>query len=172
MAFTFIVETGLNVTGSNTYVSIAEANTFLSANIHAYETWSNLDLDVQKQLLVWASRYIDQRAIWNGTPVYDDQNMRWPRTGAYDRDDLYVLPTVIPKQVKEATMEMARYLMATERSIERDQDGLKSITVDVIQVDFLRNYSLPEVPSSISLIIRGLGTISSGGTNFAPIRKS
>lgn len=175
MAFPFVVETGAIVANANSYVTLAEANTFLAANIHAVSTWEALDPDVQKALLVWAARYLDQRAEWNGVLVDTDtpQSMRWPRSGVYDRDNVLIPDDVIPKQLKEATMEMARFLMDDERSKERAQDGLKSITVDVIQIDFLRNYELPQVPSSIGQIIRGLGYIASGGnTNFARIRKS
>lgn len=175
MAITLTVEDGTVVTGANSYVTLAEANLYMGANTHAFEEWDALDDDVKVSLLVWATRYLDQRAIWNGGPVSvapATQALRWPRTGAYDRDQIVVPDDVIPVQLKEATIEMARFLIGDERSKERDQDGLTRLRVDVIDLHFNTSYRLPQVPTQIVLMLQGIGTISSSGSNFAPIRKA
>jgi hypothetical protein len=97
------------------------------------------------------------------------QSMRWPRLGVFDVDNNPIPPNVIPYQLKQACMEMARYLIAQDRSLERPQDGLKELKVDVITLVFQPGYTLPIVPGEIGYIIRNLGTIGSGRTNFAKI---
>lgn len=195
MTFSFIVEDGTLVPNSNSYIDVAGATDYLAANIHVSASWAALTLDVQQYLLAWASRYLDQRATWNGTPasqflgnpdvtnlvatwavpaipdVQTQQSMRWPRSGVRDVDGTPIPSNVIPRQLQEATAEMARYLIQNDRSLERPQDGLVELKVADIMIKF-RDYELPIVPSEISYILRGLGTISSGRTNFSKISRA
>jgi len=172
MAITLVVEDGTGLANANTYATLAEANTYIAANIHANATWDNLDDDDKKYLLIWATRYIDQRTTWAGLPTTTTQALQWPRAGAYDRNGISVANNVLPLPVKDATCEMARYLMTDDRSVERSQDALKSVKVDVIEVDFLQGYKLTEVPNMVRLILKGLGAIASGNGGAVPIKKS
>jgi hypothetical protein len=171
MAYSFIVETGDNVPGSNSYVSLEEATDYLSQNIHVSASWAALTDDDKERLLSWATRYLDQQARWNGYKTYDDQSLRFPRTGVYDKDGTPLPPDVIPDQLKEATIEMARFLLAGDRGAPRGQDGLKKLKVDSIELVFRDDYTLPVVPPQLNLILRGLGTIL-GNSTFAKIRRS
>ena len=78
----------------------------------------------------------------------------------------------IPAQLIEATIEMARYLVAQDRTLERPQDGLSEIKADVVTIRFKPDYYLPVIPSDISYIIRGLGSIASGQVSFSKIRRA
>jgi hypothetical protein len=195
MAFTFVVEDGTMVPNSNSYISVEDATDYLVTNIHASPAWVALPTLSQQLLLAWATRYLDSRAVWNGIPTSDflanptatnvigtwavfpptgtvppPQSLRWPRAGAFDCDSIPIASDTIPKQLKAATAEMARYLIENDRSLERPQDGLTELKVDVITLKF-RDYQLPIVPNEISYILRGLGTISSGRTNFSKITR-
>jgi hypothetical protein len=195
MAFEFVVEDGSQVAGSNSYVDVQTATDYLTANIHVSATWNALDLATQQALLVWASRYLDQRARWNGVPTskYQSmqdstnfvstwavpaastvtaQSMRWPRHGARDYDNQIIEDNTIPQQLKEAVVEMARYLIVNDRSTERPQDGLTELKAGALTLRFLQGYSLPIVPSEISYIIRGLGVVASGRENFGQITRA
>lgn len=195
MTFVFTVEDGTQVTGSNSYIDVSDASDYLAANIHIGATWTGLTQLQQQQLLVWASRYIDSRATWYGVPTSqwlaspDDtnvvggwafpssgsqivqQSMRWPRVGVKDVDGFVIEGNVIPQALKNAVAEMARYLIASDRTLERPQDGLNELKVDVITFRF-KDYTLPIVPSEVSYILRGLGTISNGRTNFSKITRA
>lgn len=172
MAITLVVESGTGLSNANTYATLAEANAYVANNIHANAVWDNLDDDDKKNLLIWATRYLDQRTNWYGLPTTTTQALQWPRTGAYDRNGVAVDSDVLPLPVKQATIEMARYLMSEDRSTERSQDALKSIKVDVIEIDFIQGYQLPEVPNMIKYILKGLGAIATGNGGAVPIRKS
>lgn len=197
MVTQFIVEDGTIVPDANSYVSVEEATAYIDANIHAGPSWDALDLISQQRLLIWSTRYLDDRADWEGTPTtapqtdfygaYGTSNivasfssttstpatqpLRWPRNCVVDRDGVPIPNNVIPKQLRDATSEMARFLIADDRSAERAQDGLKMLKADVVELQFKPDYFLPKVPGQISYILRGLGTISSGNLGFGKIRK-
>jgi hypothetical protein len=194
MTFQFIVEDGSLVANSNSYLTIDEANTYIQANYHVYPQWQVLDTLTKQQLLVWACRYLDQRATWNGVPTStfladptqtnliatwavapifgptSTQSMRWPRACVLDRDGNALNADTIPKQLKDACAEMARYLLANDRSLERPQDFLTELKAGDVTLRF-RDAVLAIVPSEVSFIVRGLGSISSGRTNFSKITK-
>lgn len=171
MAYAFIVETGENVPGSNSYVSVEEATDYLSQNIHVSAKWAALSNEDQERLLSWATRYLDQQARWSGFKTYSDQSLRFPRTGVRDQDGTPLPPDEIPEQLKEATIEMARFFLDSDRSAPRGQDGLKKLKVDSIEMIFRDDYTLPTVPPQLNLILRGLGLIL-GNSSFAKIRRS
>lgn len=194
MVFQFIVENGTMVPNSNSYIDVGPASDYLQANIHVFAAWTGLTNLQQQELLVWATRYLDQRATWNGVPTSQylanpdetnliatwavppapatvpAQSLRWPRAGVFDVDGNAIASNVIPAALQQATAEMARYLIQNDRSTERPQDFLTELKVDVMTLKF-RDAVLPIVPSEISYMLRGLGTISSGRTNFSKIRK-
>ena len=172
MAFTFIVEDGSVVTGANSYVSVEEADDYLVANIHVSATWSALSTDEKQYLLVWGTRYLDQRAVWNGYKTDETSPLRWPRTGVYDRDKVLIGINEIPQQLKEGVIEMARYLISDDRSVERGQDGLESLKVDVIELVFDKDYRLAEVPNELQYILQNLGYVRAGSSTFAKIKRA
>lgn len=172
MTVIVIVEDGTIVSNANSYVSVAETDAYLQANIFVYPVWSALTSDEKSAVVVWASRYIDDRAIWNGYKTDNTSAMRWPRTGVYDQDGIAIGSHTIPHQLKTAVMVMASYLMVSDRALDRGTDGLTRLRVDVIELYFDSSYRLPEVPNELQLILRGLGSISSGAHNFGRIRKA
>lgn len=172
MAFTFMVEDGTGVASATSYVSVEEADDILAMNIHASASWDALTLDTKQKLLSWASRYLDERTRWFGRRVDGNSALRWPRVGITDQDGITLSPTIIPRQLKIAAAEMARYLIDEDRTAERDQDGLTRLKADVIELEFAEGYRLPQVPSHMKNLIKGLGVISSGtGVRFARIMK-
>ena len=171
MAFTFVVEDGTGLSTATSYMTLTEANDYIVQNIHAYETWECLDPTTQEYIIAWASRYMDQRARWNGYKTVEDSGLRWPRTGACDIDGNAIDANEVPRQLKEAAAELATYLMETDLSRIRDTDGLERLRVDVIEIYFNKDYRLPSVPSSINLILSGLGSLR-GSNNFARILRS
>ena len=172
MAYQFIVETGEIIPGANSYASVEEADEYLSQNIHVYPAWVGLGLDIQQKLLSWATRYLDQRARWTGRPVTAEQPLRHPRVGLKNADGIGIPSNIIAPQLKHATIEMARYLIDSDRSTERPQDGLKKLKVDVIELVFKEGYVLPEVPSEINSILEGIGYLISGASGHAKIRRA
>lgn len=172
MPYTFTVEDGTGLSAANSYVSVTEANDYLIQNNFVFPTWDAIESGDKQKVLSWASRYLDQKARWNGEKTVKESGLRWPRKGVEDVDGEEIPEDVIPIQLKQATIEMARYLLDSDRSADRGQDGLKEIQVDVIKLVFDNSYRLPEVPNEINNILRGLGVIISGPNSFAKIRRA
>lgn len=192
--FKFIVEDGRRVPYANSYVSVEEADTYISANFHAYPMWQALDLLTQQQLLVWATRHLDSRAEWKGvlSSIWDsdpagtnyvaewavpndrgrvfEQSLRWPRANVEDIDGYRIPSNIIPKVLKQATAEMARYLIQFDRTVERPQDFLTELKASDVTLRF-RDAVLAHVPQEVAYILRGIGYIASGRTNFSKINK-
>ena len=171
MAFVFVVEDGTGLSDATSYVSVEQADDILAVNIHAAAKWAALTTTQKEHLLAWASRYLDSHARWFGRKSVDTSGLRWPRTGVRDRDGIVLSDDAVPPQLEVATAEMARYLISEDRSSERGQDGLTKLKADVIELEFVEGYRLPQVPTHMTYLILGLGTISGGRPKFKPIIK-
>lgn len=168
MAFAFLVEDGSGLASANSYVSVEDADDYLVTNIHVFPIWDALTTENKQYLLAWASTYLDQRARWNGKKAVETSGLRFPRECLTDRDGNPIASDVVPVALKQATVEMARALIESDRSADRGQDGLERLRVDVIEIYFNADYRLPTVPKNINMILEGLGTVRSD-TGFGRI---
>lgn len=172
MAFTFKVEDGTGFTDSTSYAAVEYADDYFTIQPAAFTTWDALTDTEKQQYLSLATRYLDQKVDWKGNIADEDQALRWPRTGAYTRDGVAVGSTVIPRPVKDATCEMAKYLINNDPSAGQDTDVLKKVVVDVIEIEYQDGTGQPKVPSLINSILYGLGFFVSGGRGFGKILRA
>lgn len=170
MAFAFLVEDGTGLSTATSYVSVEDADDIIVMNIHASASWTTLTTAQKEYLLSWASRYLDERTRWYGSKSVETSALRFPRTGIVDRDGIAIAADAVPRQLKIATAEMARYLIEEDRSVERGQDALTRLKADVVELEFSEGYRLPKVPEHMAYLIQGLGSIGAGsGSKFKRI---
>lgn len=167
MAFTFLVETGIGLTGATSYVSVAEAEDYFAIDPNAADI---LAADLE-QYLPWASRIIDQKTQWTGSKAVATSGLRWPRSGVYDKDDIRIESNVVPKAVKDATCEVARFLLTYNPASGTGVENLKRIAVDVVEIEYQDGIGQEDWPSIIAEILAPLGTFRSGGMGFAKISR-
>ena len=160
MAFSFIVEDGTGLATATSYVSVADADDIIAVNIHIDPSWTDLSTDSKEKLLAWATRVLDTHTRWKGTKTVETSQLRWPRTGVCDRDSTIIGANEIPYQLEVATAEYARYLIVGDRTVERDQDGLIRLKADVVELEFKDGYTLPQIPTNMTYLVDGLGSIS------------
>lgn len=172
MPFTFTVEDGTGLPDANSYLTVAEANGFIATNILAFAAWDALDEPSKEAVLIYASRYLDNRTDWRGQKSVPTSGLRWPRMGVSDRDGIPIEDDEVPVEVKQATAELARFLAQNDLAASRPQDGLKQVTADVVTLIFNENYRLPKMPSEVAWILSGLGTVTGGGRGFGKIRRT
>lgn len=178
MPVTFTVEDGTGLTTSNSYVTVAEADDYLS--IKPNDTaWQALNSSVKQEYLMWATRLLDQRTSWRGYRQVEDSALRWPRYGAYDRDQLAVENNVVPVPVKQATIEIAFHLFtqSVDPSSPISTAGeIKRVKADVVEVEYFENTARVTsnyFPVGINDILFGLGSLSTGtGSKFARILRA
>lgn len=164
-----IVETGVGLTNANSYVTTAEASAYFSVDRVFAATWDAYGL--QDELLQWATRVIDQKVRWKGIKSVDASALRWPRSNMVDRDHAFVDTAVVPVQVKQATLEMAKWLLTHDATAGQNVNYLQRLRVDVIELMWQPKTGQAVLPAIINEILSGLGWIASGGPRFIPIMK-
>ncbi len=109
-AVPLIVEDGTGMPDSDSYVSLAEAETML-ATIGTPTEWDTATDEFKTAWLRVAARSgVDFifGAAWSGIRNSETQSLDWPRDGAYDRRSRWLLlNTVIPRDVKWAQVYYA-----------------------------------------------------------------
>lgn len=117
---TLIVEDGTGLETAESYVSVAEADTYHLARGNA--AWTGSDT-IKEAALRRATTFIDSsyRSRWVGTAVNGrDQALAWPRTDAVDTSGDDIDDEQVPREVKQATMEAALRELATPGSLNPD----------------------------------------------------
>lgn len=161
MAYTFKVETGAGLTNSTSYCSQDYADDYFEPTA-SKAIWNALTDEQKENLLSWATRFLDQKAKWKGSLTSETQALRWPRTGVYTRDKIAIGSTTIPQQLKDATCEVAKFLIDNDPTGGQDVDNFKRIAVDVIEIEYQDMTSQTTFPSQINSILAGIGYISIG----------
>lgn len=110
-----IVEDGSNVSGAESYCSVADATTYHANRGNA--AWALLSATQQEQALRKATGYMLQvyRLRWQGFRQYNPQALDWPRTyvpipdviSGYGRFTAYVPYSTVPNDIKNACAEFA-----------------------------------------------------------------
>ena len=151
----FVVEDGTGLANANSYVSVAEADAYLS--LGGYTLWSDLAESERRHALVRATRYLTQmyRLRWKGTRATANQALDWPRNFV-ERED-YTYPTlngstfiggyfyypdnVVPQEVKDVCCELG--FRASSGELAPDVGRLKKRSkVDVLEVEY-ESYAKP-----------------------------
>ncbi len=92
---------------SNSYVTLAEANTYFETAPEE-STWDDKSDDQKNRALISACRWIDTLNFL-GDRCDNDQALKWPRNN-YHVDNVELVCTAIPKEIKYAQYELARAL--------------------------------------------------------------
>lgn len=151
-----IVEGGGGTPHANSYASLSYANDYFVGRRLYSSAWTAALDDVKIVALKEASMVLDAEFYWTGAAQLNPaQGLGWPRTKAYDRYRNAI--TGVPKQVRDATCELALYLLAQDRLVARDGVGISSLRVDVIAIVFDKSQSPQTFPDHVARLLNGLG---------------
>lgn len=124
---------------ANSYVSTSEMASYVSDRVvdtAAKAAWNALAADLQATYLVNATRQLDNMAEWVGLKYSADQALSWPRSDAWI-DGYLLSSTIVPTSVKEATCEMALWLLGNSGEISQSQNAeFDSLKVGSIEINF------------------------------------
>jgi hypothetical protein len=125
------------VLNTNSYVTIADADTYFETRIDSAE-WDNADDETKEQALVTATQLIDERH-WIGAAVSSSQALAWPRKDAIYYDprmgqQITIANNEVPSQVKIAVYEQALHLVQNEDLIAQKVQTFESISVGSIKL--------------------------------------
>lgn len=131
---TITVEDGTGLDDAETYISVADANTYHAARGNT--TWAALSEADKEAALRRAADYLSGAygGRWKGSRATSGQALDWPRVGAvangYD-----VSSSVVPAAVARACAELA--LRAASAALSPDLErGIKRERVDVIETEY------------------------------------
>lgn len=143
-----IVEDGSGMANAESYVSVANADTYHSNLGNA--SWALLTTTVKEQLLRKATNYMVQmyRYAWAGIRKNDTQSLDFPRflVPKYDNGAMYSYydEDSVPKEVQDACCEFA--LKANSASLAPDLDRLtKREKVGVLEVEYDNTKGVPYI---------------------------
>ena len=152
---------------SNSYVTRAQANAYFDGRVDA-SAWTALpDVDggARDQALVAATSRLDQELYAGQRSKYIvEQRLKWPRTDTYD-DDGYLYPwDSIPRQVQEATFELALWLLQDPtRLTSNPLNQFAAIAVGVITLTPREAETNPHLlPPQVVRLLRGVRLGGSG----------
>ena len=125
------------VLNTNSYVEIADADTYFETRIDSAE-WTSATDEIKEQALVTASQLVDNHA-WIGSAVSSSQALAWPRKNAIYNDDRLGLQVTIaenevPSRVKTAVYEQALHLVNNEDLLAGTTQTFESISVGSISL--------------------------------------
>ena len=146
MALAVIQEDGTGRSDANSYAAFADSDVYHAG--HLYNTaWISAS-DLRKtQALVMATRLIDAECLFLGFRKSSAQALQWPRVQVPDRESpgvywvpglvigfgpvapQYLSSDTVPKCVIDATCELARELLVTDRTAAPLGEGLQSSAV-------------------------------------------
>ena len=104
-------------TASDSYATLAEADSLLADRQWFSSTWSGFSDAVKEKWLREATRSLDRLHPWRGERTEDDQRLSFPR----DIGDATIYPSdEMHRNIKEAQIELAVLLQAKQDSTTGD----------------------------------------------------
>jgi hypothetical protein len=122
---------------SNAYVALDEAAAYFDSRPNA-TAWTALNnaSDTQESALITATARIDQEQ-YRGARASSTQALAWPRTGVHG-DGYTISSTVLPRELKAATCEMALAILVSGATdlLAAGGDAIASVDVGGVKVAF------------------------------------
>lgn len=166
MAFT--VETGAGASNSNSYVAVADAQTYYTDRGQT-ELAAKTTAEIQAALVL-ASEYLDSKYSFTGSRNSATQAMSWPRTGGSDSEEgISIDNNIIPAAVKRATIVLAgKYLEGTTLLEDLDRGGgISSVKVGPVSISYSPDAD-PSTVFGITGLLKGIISPSDGTSRVWP----
>lgn len=149
---------------ANAYLDRTTADAYFANRLYASD-WNNATTGTKEQALMTATARIDQETFI-GYRVSTTQALRWPRFSVpipgeefyYGGVGGYYATDSIPKPVKDATCEMALYLLANDFLKPTGLENFKALTVGPIAMEMLQPIRSGILPDQVSRLLAGLLT--------------
>jgi hypothetical protein len=170
MPLVLIKEDGTGVANANSYADVAEGDAFHEAHLYAMD-WTAASTATKTAALVFATRLIDAHYQFRGFKAHATQALQWPREFARDDDALrvsgigglmsrseYFDSNVVPKLLRDATIETARELIKANRTEDPDGEGLASLALTgTLSMMFDKSDRRPVIPHVAQAMLSKLG---------------
>lgn len=160
---------------ANSFCSLAEAATYFDERLALDPAWVTTG-DTPARLLIMATRVLSAMMVphrslrwdkegkayyytsraWLGVPSTTTQSLAWPMIGMYDRLGRAIPSNVVPKELKEATAELAGQLGIADRTLDNDikVQGITSVRAGSVALTFKEIIESQVLPDAVlSLLV-------------------
>jgi hypothetical protein len=142
-------------TDYDSYLSVADADDFLGADLALYATWAAATTDDKGRALVSATRWIDQQS-WQGSKTSDAQPLDWPRTGVIFEGES-VDSGSVPQDILDGCAMLAA-LLIQDSSIagsSSTSSNIKRVLAGTAEVEFFTPTKGGSFPDKADRYFRG-----------------
>lgn len=157
----FVVQADPSLAGFNCFCTLLEANAYHDARLHNTDWTAALDV-TKNSALAWATNQLNN-LTWLGVRSSGTQLLSFPRKGlsyteSYDISGqgyyttIPVTSTEVPQDIKNATAELALWLIGSDTTAPTGLVGFKRLKVDSIEIEVQKG----EVPPWFDRSIRDL----------------
>jgi len=159
MALTLIKETGAGLADANSYASAADGDAYHDGHLYA-SAWTAASAGDKEKALVMATRLIDGEYQFAGWKAVAAQALQWPRASCLDPDGTEDLPAdAVPKAVADATCELARELLVTDRTSAPEGEGLSYENTGTTQKGYNKGDKRPVIPHVAQALLAKYGAL-------------
>jgi hypothetical protein len=147
---------------SNSYVTVREADIYFGDRLHA-DAWGSLSYLQKSTALITATSLLDWYMEWLGSKSTVIQALDFPRTGVYcESIGTADIPTeapsdTIPQDVKTATFELSLSILAGDRTLDWNLQGIDKMKVGDLEMssskDIVNNPKPATIPEKIYKIL-------------------
>lgn len=166
MAATLIVEDGTIVANANSYVTVADVNTFC-VNF-GLTSWASLETSAKITAIIRATAFIDAEYNFKGIKMSFDSSLEWPRWGVYDESDVDLTNLTpeemyfyqeIPQALKNACCRAAYEESVSAGVLQSNLiSNIKREKVDVIETEYFNNQPSKTIYRTIEGFLKNLIT--------------
>ena len=149
----------------------------LSQDIADGETVERLTANTKEKALIQATSMLDEYFNWFGTILDEDQRLGFPRSSAYDREGNSYDREEVPRELKDATCEMALRLLQGDSMTEPTltTQGFSEVTLGPINVKVDTSNKDDVVADTVVSMVSHLGAptaYANRGTKVVPLWRS
>lgn len=136
---------------ANSYCTVAEADAYHGTHLYA-SAWTAAGVPTKEIALIMATRLLDSLYDWEEFQTTVEQALQWPRLGLLAANQLEFLDEdEIPIELKNATAEFARQLLAADRTADNpvEAQGIRSLTAGPVSLAFKDDILPKVVPDAV-----------------------
>jgi hypothetical protein len=165
---TLIVEDGTGLVDAESYVSVAETDTYhLNYN---NTSWALASIQNKEVALRKATQYLDSIFLWNGSIYSTSQSLSFPRVNIMDLQGR-ILDKTIPRSLKESTSELALIALTENLNpVTSKSDYVKRKKVGELEIEYKDGAPSNKQYNAVFNLLKGLHTGYNGGSQVSLVR--
>jgi len=122
---------------SNSYISVADADNYHAGVIDS-TIWDALTINKKERALIQATNVIENSYEFAGNRTIFTQRLKFPRNNI-SVDDVFLDGFTMPKQLIDATAEMAKRLIVKDSTVDIRSDAIHKVAIGSLKVDFKKD---------------------------------